>query len=300
MLKTTLVGVAFACLSTSLGGMTVALTRLIIHQSEPLSLVFLRYGVGMLVLMGVMLASTRLPRIPARDLLVLAVLGVVMFSGFPYLMARALEDTTSGRAALIFSMLPLTTMVLGALFRVERLTVMKSLAIGVAIAGTMVALGEGVGDVAPQALVGDVLMFGGVVCASSYNVLSKGYLIRHGVLPVLVYTMLVGILVLFALALQFERPLSGSLDFDATGWFVMFLLAVPGGAVMMFSWSRALQLISPTQTAITIGFNPLTAILLGAWLLDEPITLRILGGFVLIVAAVVLANYQPGRKMLGR
>lgn len=300
MLKTTLVGVAFACLSTSLGGMTVALTRLIIHQSEPLSLVFLRYGVGMLVLMGVMLASTRLPRIPARDLLVLAVLGVVMFSGFPYLMARALEDTTSGRAALIFSMLPLTTMVLGALFRVERLTVMKSLAIGVAIAGTMVALGEGVGDVAPQALVGDVLMFGGVVCASSYNVLSKGYLIRHGVLPVLVYTMLVGILVLFALALQFERPLSGSLDFDATGWFVMFLLAVPGGAVMMFSWSRALQLISPTQTAITIGFNPLTAILLGAWLLDEPITLRILGGFVLIVAAVVLANYQPGRKTPGR
>ncbi len=41
-----------------------------------------------------------------------------------------------------------------------------------------------------------------------------------------------------------------------------------------------------------MGLNPLTAILLAAPLLDEPITLRVLGGFVLIFAAIIVANYR--------
>ena len=59
---------------------------------------------------------------------------------------------------------------------------------------------------------------------------------------------------------------------------------------MILSWGRALQLISPTQAAITTGFNPVTAILLGAWLLSEPVSLRLLVGFALILTAILLAS----------
>jgi len=68
------------------------------------------------------------------------------------------------------------------------------------------------------------------------------------------------------------------------------MLAVPGSAVMLLTWGRALQLISPTQAAITTGFNPITAILLGTWLLSEPVSLRLLAGFALILAAILLAS----------
>jgi len=59
---------------------------------------------------------------------------------------------------------------------------------------------------------------------------------------------------------------------------------------MLLTWGRALQLISPTQAAITTGFNPITAILLGTWLLSEPVSLRLLAGFALILAAILLAS----------
>ena len=286
-------GVAFACLSTSLGGMTVALTRLIIIQTEPLSLAFLRYGIGAIVLFGIILAKFRFPRIDIRDLVGLTVLGVVMFAGFPYCMARSLEETTAARGALVFATMPMVTIILGAIFRVERLTWAKMLAVGVAILGTAITLGESVDIVAPNAFRGDLYMFLGTVAASSFNIFSRKYLIRYGTLPTLVYTMLIGVLVLFLLALAYEQPLNGSLNFDLDGWFVIFMLAVPGGALMMFSWARALQLISPTQATITIGLNPLTAILLGAWLLAEPVTLNVLAGTALILVAIILANWQP-------
>jgi drug/metabolite transporter (DMT)-like permease len=43
---------------------------------------------------------------------------------------------------------------------------------------------------------------------------------------------------------------------------------------MMYCWGKALQLITPTQAAISLGFNPLSAIFLGSILLNENITIR--------------------------
>ena len=106
------------------------------------------------------------------------------------------------------------------------------------------------------------------------------------------WAMVVGVSILFFLALAFGKPFSGSLDFDLQGGIVVLLLAVPGGALMLFLWGRALQLITPTQAAVTVGLNPLTAILLGAWLLSEPVTANVLAGFVMIMAAIVLANMK--------
>ena len=142
-------------------------------------------------------------------------------------------------------------------------------------------------------------MFLGILSASTFNVFSKRYLIRYGSVPVMVCAMHVGVSILFLLALAFGAPFSGSLDFDLAGWFVVLLLAVPGGALMLFWWGRALQLITPTQAAITVGLNPLTAILLGAWLLSEPVTANVLIGFVMIVASIVLANIKRSEFRFG-
>ena len=60
----------------------------------------------------------------------------------------------------------------------------------------------------------------------------------------------------------------------------------------MYSWGRALLIITPTQAAISLGFNPLTAMLLGFLLIGEEITIRFLTGFILVVSAVVLSNFS--------
>ena len=294
-MKTALWGVFWACLSTSLGGTTVVFTRMIIEETDPLSLTAIRYGGAAIILLGFMIAKTRLPIFARKDMVILTLIGTVMFAAFPFFMATALADTTAARGGLLFATMPLITMSIAALFGVERMTPLKVIAVLTAISGTIVALGENVEDIAPHALRGDVFMFLGMLCASSFNVFSGKYLVRYGNLPVMIYTMLVGVSVLFILAIILENPFSGSLNFDLNGWFIVFLLIVPGGALMMFSWGQALQRITPTQAAITVGLNPVTAILLAAWLLFEPITARVVIGFLLIFAAILLANYHRRR-----
>lgn len=284
------IGVFLASTSTMLGGVTVVLTRMIISQSDSLTFAAVRYGLAAIFLLAVLLITARIPRISRRDLIWLLVFGVVMFSGFPYFMTRALEDTTAARGALMFATLPLVTILMGTLFGAERLTPRKITGIAIAIAGSTIVLGQNTGNAAPDAFRGDIFMFLAILCAAAFNVFSPRYLARYGNLPVMVITMIVGVSVLFGLAMIFGRPFSGSLNFDLTGWFVMFLLAIPGAALMTFLWGRALQMITPTQATVTVGLNPVTALLLGGWILSEPVTLRIAFGLALLITAIIVTT----------
>ena len=192
----------------------------------------------------------------------LSLLGVIMFACFPFFMARALIDTTAARGGLIFATMPITTMLLSVCFRVERLTLFKAVAVVFATFGAGYALSGKPDQIAPNALRGDFLMVLGIFSASIFSVFSKRYLIRYGNLPVITASMAAGVTALLLGALLFERPFSGSLTLDFDGWIIVALLAIPGGAIMIGSWGKALQLISPTQAAVTIGVNPLTAILM--------------------------------------
>ena len=48
--------------------------------------------------------------------------------------------------------------------------------------------------------------------------------------------------------------------------------------------------MTPTQAAIAVGCNPLTAILFAAWILGEPIGWGSAVGFALVTVAVTCAN----------
>ncbi len=295
--KIVILGFFYASLSTTIGGMTVALTRLIIDQTDPLSLAALRYCLGGLVLALILYFTRKPPKIQSGDWLALIALGIIMFAAFPYCMAKSLEDTTAARGGLLFAAMPLITILLAAVFRIEKLTATKSIAVMIAMIGTAIALGENIDSIAPNALTGDAFMFLGMFAVSIFNVFSRKYLLRYGNLALMTYTLFFGVTTLSILAIIFGKPFEGSLSFDLEGWFIIFLLAIPGGSVMFIAWGRALQMISPTQAAIATGLNPVTAILLGAWLLAEPVSLRLLGGFVLVLTAIVLSTRNHNQEI---
>ncbi len=272
--------------------MTVVLTRMIVAESDPFSLAFLRYGIGVLALLAVLVMAGPLPRVKRADFGAFIILGLLMFTCFPYFMTRALEDTTAAHGGLLFATMPLMTMIIGAVFRIEAMTRLKALGVALSLVGTAIALGEGVGDIAPNALRGDIYMLLGLFSATLFNVFSRPYLIRYGSLPVMVVSGIIGVFGLFGLALLFGQPFSGSLAFDLHGWFIVLMLGLPGAAVMLGFWALALKMTTPTRATITVGMNPLVAIGLGAVLLAEPFTSRILIGFALAIAAIIIANYK--------
>lgn len=292
----TISGILLAACSTSIGGATAVVTRFVIEQSDPLTLAATRSVIGGATLATIVFVSVRLPRIALRDWIGMAALGLLMFAAFPALFARALEDTTAGRGGLMFATIPLLSVVLGSLLGVERLTVRRVVAVLIAGAGTALALSERVGTAAPMAWRGDLIMFAAICCPVVYNFAVRPYIFRYGGLPVTAILSLTGGVAITATLFAAGPPIGEALDFDVLGWACVLALALPGGAFMHMLWAWAQSRALPSQLVITIGLNPIVAMLLGAALLAEPLTQRLFGGIALVVAGIVLTNLETGRR----
>jgi len=287
--KRALLGMVLVCTAAGIGGLTVVMTRFVIIETDPYTLASVRYLIASLCLLGVVFAQGRRFKIDPSDRLALILLALVFFAAFPLCFAAALEHTTSARGALIYACMPLLTGALATMFRIERLTSWKAIGVVFAIVGVWSAIGLDVN--APQnALRGDAIMVLATAFTAIYTVFAKKYVMKYDGVAMTAWSMLLGSGVLFGVAVLLGEPFSGSLDFSVSGWGAFLFLAVPGGAFMMWCFIKGFQMVTPVQAAVSVGFNPLTAIFFGAWLVGETISMGSILGFVLIVLAVLCAN----------
>jgi len=285
-----------ASLSAALGGSTFVFTRILVDSVDPFTLSFLRYGLTGLILFLLSINIFYKKKFDRFDLIPMSLLGLAMISLFLNFMALGLEHTTASRAGLLYATMPLCTIIIAFFFKIEKITTNKSLAVVIAISGVLFCMSERVEGNFGETLKGDLLMMIGVIAASCFTVFSGKYLKKYGNVPVMVFVIFVGSVINLFVALILGTGLENSYEIGHLEVIAFLMLIIPGGVLMMFCWGKALQLISPTQAAISLGFNPLSAILLGYIILNEQITFKLVIGFVSIIFAIVLANWKSSKS----
>ena len=295
-IKTLLLGSFFASLSATLGGSTFVFTRYVVDSIDPFTLSFVRYGLTGLILFLLSISVFIKKKFDKNDFIPMCFLGLSMITLFPNFMALGLEHTTAARAGLLYATMPLCTIIIAYLFKIEKITFNKSLAVLIAITGVTFCMSEKVDSNFSQTLKGDFLMMTGVFAASCFTVFSGKYLKKYGNIPVMIYVIFIGTLINFSLSLSFGSIYESFYQINEFELVALAMLIIPGGVIMMYCWGKALQMITPTQAAISLGFNPLSAILLGAIILNEQITFRLFVGFLSIIIAIVLVNWNVQKK----
>ena len=296
ILKTLLLGSFFASLSAMLGGSTFVFTRYVVDSIDPFTLSFLRYGLTGLILFLLSISVYMNKKFAKADLIPMCFLGLAMITLFPNFMALGLEHTTAARAGLLYATMPLCTIIIAYFFNIEKITLNKSLAVLLAILGVSFCMSERVDSNFQDTLKGDFLMMIGVLSASCFTVFSGRYLKKYGNIPVMIFVILIGTILNLIISMIFGNSITSLLEINKFEAAALLMLIIPGGVVMMYCWGKALQLISPTQAAISLGFNPLSAILLGSIILNEEITFKLGVGFISILMAIILANWKSKIK----
>jgi drug/metabolite transporter (DMT)-like permease len=281
-------GILAAILSSALGGTNTAVTRFAIGAADPMTLAALRFGLGFVLLLPLALAlRSRWPR--GRDWLGVAGLGILFFGIFMTGFNLALRYTSAARGALALSILPLLTMVAAALLRIEALTLRKTAGVAIAIGGVVVALLAGLSDAPAGAWRGDLIMSAASLCFALYNVWSRPFIARSSALAFVTAGMGAGSASLAALAWA-EGGWPAGHAFDAAQWRAILYLGASGGALTFFLWVLALEHTTPTRVASAITLNPVTAALLAALLLGEPIGLSLVVGLLGVAAGIRIAS----------
>jgi drug/metabolite transporter (DMT)-like permease len=263
-------------------------TRVVVHDVGPASLALLRYAIGVCCLLPPVLLSSRV-RFARRDVLPIALLGITQFGVLIALLNYGLAFVPAARAALIFATLPLLTMLLSAALGRERLTLAKSAGVLLTIAGVGLALGETALERGrAHGWVGELSVFASALSGAVCSVLYRPYLRKYPTLPVSAFAMLASVAFLALLAVG--EGFFGALPrFTAAGWLAVLFIGANSG-VGYFLWLWALNHAPATQVTVFLSLSPVTAAVLGAVFLAEPLSAGALLALVCVAAGLWLAH----------
>lgn len=266
--------------------------RFLVTETEPVTIAFLRNVTAAVVLTAVALVVVR--RWPSpRELLVMGAMGALFFGGLQFIFANALTFTTSSRGALAYTTAPFMTLLIAAAFGIEKPTRQKIIGIVVATLGVVVALGQSAGA-PPDAWIGDGLILVGALITAVYGVWSSRALQRHSPLVVVVTGVVPGSFLLYLFALGTGAPTFAP-ELSSTGWAAVAFLGIGAAVISYTLWLWALQNTTPTLVAVALPMNPLMALVWGAVLLGEDVTLEMVAGFALVIVGIAAANW-PRRE----
>lgn len=266
------------------GGTFIA-TKVALSEVSPVTVVWTRFGIGVIIL-GAAVVARRQFALPAKtDLPYLALLGFIGVTFHQWLQATGLQTARATTTAWIVATIPVFTALLGWLVLKERFGWLRVGGIVTAALGVILIVSNG----NPLALVsgktgtiGDLLILISALNWAVYTILSRRELARHPAARMMFYVMLFGWL--FACIWIFG-PGPGFTELSrltSSGWTSILILGILGSGFAYIAWYDALQEIPASQLGVFINLEPLVTMLL-APIIGEPFSpISILGGAIII------------------
>ena len=270
--KLNLRGVTEAIISAIAFGTIPLFSMPVIKEGmNSLSLLVYRFAFGCLVILGVLLFNKRSISISKGDALrifslslLYTVSAIALLEGYLYI--------SSGVATTLLFSYPVWTALIMALFFKERLKIGGILSIGLALVGVVSGLMYAI-----------------------YMVVFPVMKIRHmSSLKLTFYIFFFTMINIWVYSLFTSSGLEAIPSF--TSGINLVLLGLVPTAISNITLVMALKKISSTMTAVLGAFEPVTAMLVGVLVFNEPFTSSIALGLVLILFSVIFLILSSGSK----
>ncbi len=274
------------------GGTFIA-TKIALREVSPATIVWLRFGMGVLILGAAVLLRHQLA-IPARNewgyLVLLGFLGVAFHQ---WLQANGLITAQATTTAWIVASTPIFIAILGWLMLKEKLGWLRSLGIGLAACGVLLTVSKGniAGLFSGSAgTVGDLLVFISAINWAVVSILSRRELAHQPAARLMFYVMLFGWCFTNVWIFGFGPGATEIVRLTYSGWLAILMLGIFGSGLAYIAWYDALQALPASQLGVFLNIEPLVTTILAAWMLAEAITLVTALGGIIIIAGVYLVN----------
>lgn len=275
------------------GGTFVA-GRLVSFNNGPLTVAFWRFILAALVLLPLLIKREgRLlpPALGGRGWLLLLLLGLTGTSGYNYFFIKGLSMIEAGRASVIVAMNPSLTYLGTVLFFGQKFTFKGAAGFVCALGGAALVISRGrPGEIFSGGLgLGELLIFGCVLCWSAYTLLGKLALERLSPLMATTWASIIAVAVLAPAAFVESGPLA-FLAFSPADWFCLAFLGILGTSLGFTLYYMGIVRLGAGRAAVFINLVPVFGLLCGWLFLDEDLGWYLVAGLVLVLSGIRLTQ----------
>ena len=292
--------IAYACLalSMSLTGSYVALSKPLVHVLPVFLLAWMRFGIAAVAMLPWLKKPPDEAPLTGKTRLLLfleSFLGNFLFS---ICMLYGISMTSAVSAGVVLSGIPAVIAVMSWLFLRERIGRRMWLAAACAVAGVaLLALSKSgsanAGGAAGNASLGNLLVFGAVVCEGAYTVIGKrltgvlGPKRISALINLWGFTLMTPFGIYYALGFDFAAVTVGI-------WALLVFYALAASMGTVWLWMTGSRHLPAAQGGIFTVMLPISAALCGVLVLGESLGAIQLLAFAIALLGIVLTwNHRP-------
>jgi drug/metabolite transporter (DMT)-like permease len=271
-------------------GSTYMLNKIAVLELAPFKLASIRFvTAGLLIFLiakfsGISIAITK------KQLMNTAIAGFLFLTFGNGVVVWALKYVDSGFAALEISAQPLLVLILMRILQGKKIQTMSVVGVILGVIGIYLLVGQKEILNKENSVLG-ILMI--LACMVSWGYgslfvgkaeLPKNYFVNTG------YQMVTGGFMLFIASMIFGETWISPFEWSSKVLWSMLILIVFGSIVAFTSFNYLLKAVSPEKVATSTYVNPIIALILGWYFLDEVITLQSIIAAVVLLTGVYFIN----------
>ncbi len=297
--NTTLIILAFFSIYV-IWGSTYLLNKIAVAELPPFMLASVRFVVaGILILVLCKFIGISIG-ISKRQLLNSIIAGFLFLTFGNGVVVWALKYVDSGFAALEISAQPLLVLILMRILQGKKIQPMSIVGVVLGIIGIYLLVSQKEVLSKEDSIIGMAMIF---VCMLSWGYgslfvgkadLPKNYFVNTG------YQMSMGGVMLLIASISFGETWTSPLKWSPSVQLTMLLLIVFGSIVAFTSFNYLLKVISPEKVATSTYVNPIIALILGWYFLNEQITLQSVMAAVILLTGVYFINTKRELPIFSR
>ncbi|WP_319469365.1 DMT family transporter [uncultured Pseudodesulfovibrio sp.] len=279
-------------LSMMLWGGTWVTGRMLAQSIHPMPAAFLRFTVASITLAFMCWRMEgRMPAFRRNQILPLLFIGATGVFSYSYFFFTGLQTTSAGRAALIVACIPVCISILSAVLYKEKFPPLRIIGALTSLVGVSVVIADG----NPLALLsegvsrGDFMILGCVASWTAYSLGGRSVMKTMSPLTAVTWSCIFGTIMLFPAAMMNGLP-QDLMHATAIDWSCIIYLGALATGLAYFWYYDAISIIGASRSGIFINTVPVFAVVMGFFILDEPIHLSLLAGGTMVVTGVYLTN----------
>lgn len=284
----------FALFSVALfWGTTFLAIRIGVETIPPLLVTGLRNVIAGIILLAYLIYSRKLENMDwlrLRRNIIIAVMMIVLANG---LTTFAEKYISSGLAALISTLSPLSVLIINLSLGNEKPSLKIILGILLGISGMYLIYQNNIGDLFnPEYRLGICAILFAVLMWAAGTIYTKRSAVHPGNIIVNLCCQMLFAGFLMVVMQLFLDPVAAWQNWSQRSFLAVIYLAIFGSVIGYASYTFALSRLPSTRVSVITYINVVVALLLGWLILDEKITLRIVMAAALIIGGVVVANLR--------
>jgi probable blue pigment (indigoidine) exporter len=268
-------------------GLNFPIMKRLLAEWPPLSSRGLCGIVGAVALALIAVLRQQSLRVPDKMRLHLVLVSTLTIGGWVAFMGIALLWLNASEAAVLGISIPVWVALLARPILGERLSLVRAVALAVALVGITVLIGGNGIDASVEKLPGIACALAGAVCVALGTVLTKHFPLAMPPLSLAAWQIGIGCVPIAIVGLALEQPQLAALS--PVGWASMVYMTLIQFCLCYVCWFAALERLPAATASIGTLLVPVVGVLGAGAMLNEPLGLREIAALAFTLGGVAVA-----------